>query len=361
MSRNSSIVSVNSLDENRFGSGSASQIVSRSEYDYVSPVNAGEMYLATLGSPASVRTVKSKLNCFARFFGYQDYAHCDWHLMRFDNVMVFVESLKSKIQSKELSEITVNSYIASLKGVAKTAWNLNQITDNDLVRIQSVPQIRAVRKLAGKSLSYRETKELLSVGENKSPQAIRDRAIMSLLLGCGLRRSEITNIELKNVHLAEGRIRLIGKGNKERDVFMNDAVKAAVSEWIDKRQTVIDTWNKTRRHPSRPGNAGDGKDGYLFGRWTNGYKYLVVNKPMSPAAVWNVVRMHTEVAKEREEGLLGVTTHDLRRTFATRLLENGVDLVVVRDMMGHSNIATTALYDRRGDEAMRKAASKLTL
>ena len=235
--------------------------------------NAGEMYLATLGSPASVRVVRSKLNCFARFFNYPDIQSCEWELMRYQNVVTFLDHLKSKLEIKQISVVTINAYISAIKGVAQTAWNLNQINDKDLMRIKSIRQLRSSRKIAGKALSITESSAFLSECTGDDQRIIRDRAILLLLLGCGLRRAEITNIEIKNVFLEEARIRLVGKGNKERDVFMNKVVLEAVSLWIEVRRNVISSWND--KYPWKSGNAGDGSSGYLFGRWTRHYRGLL--------------------------------------------------------------------------------------
>lgn len=328
-------------------------------YEYVSTENAAEQYLATLGSKASVTTVRSKLNQFARYFNYPDYLHCDWHLMRYENVLAFISHLKERSESDQISTVTINAYLCALKGVAKTAWNLNQITDHDLMRVKNIKQLRVTRKIAGKALSKSESRSFLSQCQGDTPILIRDRAILLLLLGCGLRRAEITAIKLTNVFLDEHRIRLIGKGNKERDVFMNTEVSGAVERWISVRAQIIRDWNA--KYPWKNGNAGNGSAGFLFGKWTRHFGYLIVSKPMNPSSVADIVKKYKELAQDEAAGLKTVTTHDLRRTFATRLLDKGIDISTVKNLMGHSSIATTTLYDRRGEDAMRNAVNEVDL
>ena len=95
--------------------------------------------------------------------------------------------------------------------------------------------------------------------------------------------------------------------------------------------------------------------GYLFGRiYKNGRVSL--SEPLDPSSVGRITRARMESANHEK-----ATAHDLRRTFATRLLANNVDIVTVKNMMGHANIATTAMYDRRGDDAMRRAAEMAVL
>lgn len=263
------------------------------------------------------------------------------------------------LKESGLQTVTINAYLCAMKGVAQTAWNLGQVSDHDLMRIKAIKQVRGSRKMAGKALTRQESKAMLSKCEGTTPQVIRDRAILLLLLGCGLRRAEITRIELKNVFLDEARIRLVGKGNKERDIFMNDVVLDAVAQWLAVRKQVITDWNV--KYPYKTGNAGDGTIGFLFGKWTRHYSYLIVDRPLNPWTIGDIVKKYKSEAEEMAAGLKTVTTHDLRRTFATRLLEKDVDITTVKNLMGHSSISTTTLYDRRGDDAMKRAAKVVDL
>lgn len=342
-----------------FGSGLPTPHLRAAGYEYVSTENAAEQYLATLGSKASVATVRSKLNRFAEFFGYPDHLQCDWHLMRYENVLRFLNDLRNRTGDAHVETTTINAYLCALKGVARTAWNLNQITDRDLMRVNNIRQYRVTRKIAGKALTRNESSVFLSQCAGDDPRHVRDRAILLLLLGCGLRRAEVTAIRLSGVNLDEGRIRLVGKGNKERDVFMNETVRDAVEKWMNVRMKIIREWNS--KYPWKNGNAGDGSSGFLFGKWTRNYGYLIVNRPLNPWTIGEIVNKYKSKGESQESGLSEMTTHDLRRTFATRLLDKGVDISTVKNLMGHSSIATTTLYDRRGEEAMRRAADSVDL
>lgn len=336
--------------------------------EHVSTKNAAEEYLKTLGSKMSVSAVSSKLNLFARHFHYRDLSSCDWHMMRYEHVVDFINHLKQKKKdchrqkNDGLQAQSINTYLCALKGVTQTAWNLGQMSDHDLMRIKAIKSLRVFRQPAGRSLSRCESRELLDACQGTTGDLLRDYAVLALLLGCGLRRAEVANIELQNVSLDEKKIRLIGKGNKERFVFMPGEVCDAVYSWMQVRQSVINEWNRKNRY--KRGNAGDGSTGFLFGRWTRGGHYLVVSRPMNPRSIWCIVNKYKLAAiagAEHTSSLADITTHDLRRTFATRLLDRGVDLVVVKNLMGHANIATTSLYDRRGEEAMRKATERVVL
>ena len=86
-----------------------------------------------------------------------------------------------------------------------------------------------------------------------------------------------------------------------------------------------------------------------------------MDRQLNPWTVGDIVKKYTGDAEEIAAGLKTVTTHDLRRTFATRLLEKNVDITTVKNLMGHCSITTTTLYDRRGDEAMRRATKEVDL
>ena len=118
-------------------------------------------------------------------------------------------------------------------------------------------------------------------------------------------------------------------------MFMPAAVASAVDDWVRK-------WRGT-------------DPGLLLGRiYKNGR--ISLTDSLDPSSVGRITKRRMEAANHES-----ATAHDLRRTFATRLLANNVDIVTVKNMMGHSNISTTAMYDRRGDDAMRRAAENAVL
>ncbi len=350
------LVEVELVTPNQGDHASAQQALSTwvQPHDHHSAQNAAEIYLQQFGSLNSVRTARSHLNQVAKWFGYDDYKTCDWQFMRYENVVNYINHLKN---NTEVKTTTVNACLVFLKGVSATAWKLGQISDNDYLKIQKIKQYRVYKKPSGQALTKRESEAILDLCDSETKQHIRDRAILLLLLNCGLRRAEVTTIELKNVFLDDRRIRLVGKGNKERDVYLNDEALEAVKKWIDLRQDVISQWNAN--NPWKKGNAGDGSAGYLFGRWTRNFNYLVINRPLAPETIARVVDKYKELGKRDLPKLARITTHDLRRTFATRLLNNDVDINVVRQLMGHSNISTTSMYDHRGDDALKAAVQKL--
>ena len=145
--------------------------------------NPALMYLATLGSKDSYRCMKSKLNKFARFFGYKGLVDCDWKSMQPNHVTVFLTA-----QSWG-SARTYNCYLSALKSVALNAWRNKQIDLDHFQRIKSLKQRRVFRAPSGRAISIEESASLIKSLEENSLRTVRNRAIFYLMLGCGLRRA----------------------------------------------------------------------------------------------------------------------------------------------------------------------------
>ena len=314
--------------------------------------NAAVEYLNSLGSETSRAGMRSKLKIFAQWYKYPSIETCEWGLMRREHIVDFMEYLKTREQNETVGEIqgarqknktglqanSINNYLCALKGVARAAWALDQINDHELQRITAIKQLRFYRQPAGRALTFREGRKMLEACSSDNPQQIRDLAILSLLLGCGLRRAEVPALQMNQIHLDGGYIRLIGKGNKERTVYLNGEVKENLTNWINYRGV---------------------QEGFVFGRFTKGCKHLVLDKPLVERYIGKIVESYQQ--NNGQGTVKPATPHDLRRTFATRLLDKGVDVSLVKTLMGHASVATTALYDRRGEESLREAANKIEL
>ncbi len=294
--------------------------------------NAALAYLATLHSETSRIAMRSKLNVVARLAGYADLTLCPWEAMAPEHVIAMLETLER--QGRRAN--TVNCYLAAIKGVAKAAWLVGSLSHEVMLRISAIKQRRTKRLPAGRSLTPSESRALLADCDTRN-DAIgrRDKAILSLMLGCGLRRGEIPDLRWENYDQNEGALTLIGKGDKERRVFLPEEVESYLLAWIKK---------------DRGENYG-----LLFGRiYKNGR--IDLTRPMDARSIGDILASHRIV-----EGRSAYTAHDLRRTFATRLLEDNVDIVTVQGMMGHASVTTTARYDRRGNDKYRRAANNIKL
>lgn len=147
-------------------------------------------------------------------------------------------------------------------------------------------------------------------------RALRDRAILEILYGCGLRVSEACGLLISHVFLKEGFVRVVGKGNKERLVPLGEMAADAFARYLE----------------ARPQAAEPALDDFAFLN-KNG-------RPMSRVAIFNLVKQQALVAGVNKE----ISPHTFRHSFATHLIENGADLRVVQEMLGHESILTTEIY-----------------
>lgn len=297
--------------------------------------NPALMYLATLGSKDSYRCMKSKLNKFARFFGYQGLVDCDWKSMQPNHITIFLTA-----QSWG-SARTYNCYLSAIKSVALNAWRNKQIDLDQFQRIKSLKQRRIFRAPSGRAISPEESSSLIRSLNKNSLRTIRNRVIFFLMLGCGLRRAEVCDLKLKQVSIKNKSAKIIGKGNKERTIYFPTAVLEVLKNWLDARSL----------------NKEEIDAGFVFGRIDNRQR-LHLDIPLDPSSITRIVEKLVSETDNLEGRL---TPHDLRRTFATRLISKNVDIVEVQKLMGHASVATTGNYVRKDEENLRKAAEKAEL
>ena len=145
--------------------------------------------------------------------------------------------------------------------------------------------------------------------------ALRDRAILELLYGSGLRVSEVAGLTLDRVDLERGRVKVIGKGDKEREVPLGDLARDAVAAWLPARG-VLGVAERDELFTNRRG------------------------RPIGPRDIRRLVGRYAGAALSGRR----VTPHTLRHSFATHLLEGGADIRSVQEMLGHASVATTQRY-----------------
>lgn len=166
-------------------------------------------------------------------------------------------------------------------------------------------------------LSVEEVTSILeSVDTAAGWTGLRDRAILEILYGCGLRVSEACGLQISHVYLTEGFVRVVGKGDKERLVPLGEMAADAFAQYLQ----------------ARPEAAEPAFDDIAFLN-KNG-------RPLSRVAIFNLVKKQALLAGVRKE----ISPHTFRHSFATHLIEHGADLRVVQEMLGHESILTTEIY-----------------
>jgi integrase/recombinase XerD len=177
-------------------------------------------------------------------------------------------------------------------------------------------------------LAVDEVRRLLEAPDPSTPDGRRDRALLELLYGSGLRVSEATGLDVDDLDLDEGFVRVLGKGGKERDVPMGSFARDALSAYLA---------------GGRPALAGPSSRGALF-LGTRGGR-------LARQSVGRSVARYA-----RDAGIArAVSPHDLRHSFATHLLDGGADVRVVQELLGHASVATTQIYTLVTREHLREA------
>jgi integrase/recombinase XerD len=176
------------------------------------------------------------------------------------------------------------------------------------------------------TLSVKEVESLLGSPGVEEPLAWRDRALLELGYGAGLRVSELCNLSMTDLLLSENLVRVYGKGGKERLVPIGRSVIGAVSVYLHTKRPELDKGKSRSR--------------------------VLLNargQPLSRVGAWGVVKRATESAGIKKR----VTPHTLRHSFATHLLEGGADLRAVQEMLGHADLSTTQIYTHVDREYLR--------
>lgn len=282
------------------------------------------VYLAGL-MPRSRRTMTIALDTIARIgLGNSEANLWDvpWHRLRFQHTQVIRSAL-----AVQYAHTTANVMLSALRGVLKAAWKLDLMTAEDYQKAASIESVRGETVPAGRALAHGEIASLLAVCDD-TPLGIRDAALISILYGCGLRRSEVVSLDLVDYDATSGTLRVRGKGNKQRLVPLGSAAPA------------LGDWLAVRQHGS----------GALF----HGLGNRNTGRRLTDQAVYHIL-----TKRGKEAGVEPFSPHDFRRTFVGDLLDAGADVVTVQRLAGHADPATTSRYDRRDERAGRDAVNRL--
>jgi integrase len=288
-------------------------------------------YLGSL-SPASRVTVQERLRAVAKMMEvpYQDVV---WHELKAHHV----EWIRQALIERDVAPRTVNVTLSALKGIAKRARNLDLLSSEEYDRIRDVRGATGKRAPVGRSISPGELSALVRacLEDRKAATGARDLAVLAVFATGGIRLSELAGLGLADYtadpHTETWTLKVRGKGNKERVIPIPESAAAAVDDWLELRG----------REP-----------GPLFLQVSQ--TGVIGTKPLSPRGVYDVLGKRL-----RQAGVAHATPHDFRRTVGGDLLDAGVDIVTVKDLLGHASVETTALYDRRGQRRLREASRKL--
>jgi site-specific recombinase XerD len=286
------------------------------------------VYLTSLGS-GSRRTMRQSLGVIAGFLsgGRADVRTLKWEALRYQHCQAVRTALAERYAAG-----TTNKMLAALRGVLKEAWRLGLMNAESYHRAIDLKAIKSETLPRGRALSSGELRALFEACADGTKAGIRDAALLAILYAGGLRRSEAVSLDLADYQPETGALTVRGgKGRKDRIVYALNGSADALADWITLRGSEA---------------------GALFCFVNKGDR--IVFRRMTDQAVLGIVRKRGE-----EAGVARFSPHDLRRTFVSDLLDAGTDISTVKRLAGHASEATTGKYDRRGEEAKKKAAQLL--
>ena len=247
------------------------------------------------------------------------------------NNLSYIKTSKKEILSylsflfqKGLGSKKVARKLSSLKSFFRYLVFKSIIPNDPSSEVETPKLLKSIPK----SISEKEVEALLAAPDEKTDIGLRDKTMIETLYSCGLRISELTNLELLNLNLRQGVIRVIGKGQKERLVPMGDQLIALLELYISSsRKNLL-----SKRHSD-----------FLF-LSTRGQR-------MTRQSFWHRIK-HYCLASGFEPDK--ISPHVLRHAFATHLLNNGADLRVVQLLLGHSDLNTTQIYTEVARQRLKR-------
>jgi len=318
--------------------------------------NPAAIYIASLPAETGRRTQAQALRVIAAVLG-GDLERLNWGALRYQHTA----AIRTRI-AQAYSPATANKMLSALRQALKQAWLLGQMTAEEYNRAIELEPVTGETLPAGRELSQGEILALINACQDDHTAAgTRDAAIIGIMYAAGLRRDEVVRLDVSDLDPKTGMLVIHGKRNKQRTAYITNGAADALNDWI------------TIRGPQA---------GALFVEVNKGGKVLLERESMTvkpfkkiggvdvpnkkagqtifrggaltSQAIYNMLYKRAQQA-----GIEEFSPHDLRRTFINHLLDAGADIATVSKMAGHANIQTTARYDRRPEEAKRKAAELL--
>lgn len=225
------------------------------------------------------------------------------------------------ISGLNLESSSISNYLSSFKTFYNYYIKIGMLKENPILLIDS-PKLK---KHLPTYLTIDEIDKLLNI-EIKDAFSARNKSLLELLYATGLRISELVNLEFKNIDLNDCIVRIMGKGSKERIVPINDTAIKYLKIYV-----------KDYRH-------------CLVKKEQNNYVYLNNHgKKMTRQGVFKMLKKRTLEANIKKD----VSPHTLRHSIATHMLENGADLRIIQEFLGHESISTTQIYTHLSNQKLK--------
>lgn len=257
----------------------------------------------------SVNSYKRDLKQYIEFIENENIR--DWNDINRYHIVQFLQKMKEEGKSE-------NSIVRMTSSLRQYHRYLRQEKITEVDPMQHVKTAKKVDSLP-KVLTLKEVETILETPDTKKDIGLRDRAILELIYATGLRISELVRLQLDELHLTMGFLQTTGKGNKERIIPIGEEASNWLNNYLNNSRPVF-------------ARKSDEESPYVF--------LNSRGKGLSRQGVWKNLKKTVRLSGIKKN----VSPHMLRHSFATHLLENGADLRIVQELLGHSDISTTQIY-----------------
>lgn len=231
------------------------------------------------------------------------------------------------LNKKNDAKSTISRKLSSLRTFYKYLVLNNKVESNPFLLVSSPKKEKRIPKF----INYNNMEEILNVPNIKTKEGQRERVILEVLYASGVRVSELVNIKLKDIDFSNKNILILGKGSKERLVSFGDYALEYINLYLKEGRNLL----------------------------LDGVKsdYLIVGKKSEKLTTRRVEQIIDDIIKKTSIKL-NITPHMFRHTFATHLLDNGCDLLVVQELLGHASLSSTEIYTHVSNEHLREVYLK---
>ncbi len=278
-------------------------------------------------SPLTIRDYMHYLKTFSDWFSstlsHKKIGDLDLFIIR--RYRVFLSS-KVDENGQPIKRVTQNYYVIALRSF------LRYLLKNDVKTLE--PSKIDLPKTESRSLKFLEREQvdqLVTQPDTSTDEGVRDRAVLELLFSTGLRVSELVSLNVNSINFERGEFGIIGKGRKQRIVFLSDRANEWVQRYLKIRTDYFKPLFIRYSGPVIPDEEGE-------------------KMRLTPRSIERLVKKYVKAARLPVDA----SVHTLRHSFATDLLTNGADIRSVQEMLGHKNIATTQIYTHITNKQLRE-------
>ena len=273
----------------------------------------------------SSNTVKNYEIDIKEFFNYLSSQCLEYKDITYDDITGYLVLLNEN----DLASATISRKLSSLRSFYKYLYNNGIINENPMKFVSSPKK----EKKLPRYLTIDELKQIFSVPNINTPLGQRDRLILEVLYSTGLRVSELVSLKLDDIDFDGKEIRVLGKGNKQRIVYFNDTCLYYIDLFIaDGRKTILEKNNTTN-------------------------DYLIINGHGKSITTRGIEKILDDILR-KSYLKKKVTPHMLRHSFATHLLNEGCDILTVKELLGHASLESTQIYTHVSNEKLKEVYNK---